>query len=57
MIRNTLESKELRELWKIKEEAFQEVSDCKTIDEMVAKRIKICKKNASRFRKRNKMTA
>ena len=52
MAKNLLESKELRELWKIKEEAYKEISDCKTINEMVKKRIKICKRSAYNFQKK-----
>jgi len=56
MIRNNLESKELRELWKIKDEAYQEVSDCINVKDMVSKRIRICKTRASRIKKRFKTT-
>ena len=54
MISGKYESKELKELWRIKEEAYKEVAGGKDIVEMIRRRISICRGSALRFRKRIK---
>lgn len=51
------ESSALRNLWKIKDEAFREVSSAKTVSKMVAKRMNICKRRAAALRKQLTSTA
>jgi hypothetical protein len=45
------ESSALRSLWKIKDEAFREVSSARTISKMVAARMSICRKRSAALRK------
>jgi len=45
------ESSALRNLWKIKDEAFREVSSARAVGKMVAKRMSICGRRAAALRK------
>ncbi len=47
MTYKTNDSETLKKLWKVKEEAYKEVEDSKSMKEMVSKRIKKCKEDAA----------
>lgn len=47
MIYKNNDSETLKKLWQVKEEAYKEVKNSKSIKEMISKRIKKCKEDAA----------
>lgn len=51
MISESSDPKVLRDLWKIKEDAYEELTDLKTVKEKISKRIKDSKESAQKISK------